>query len=133
LSLLRGRGDPLERLVERRGVLEPDLALRERPGREVDVRVVEAGEDTAAPEIHPIGAREGGLVRSDTTCDPLACDRQRTGNGECRLHRPDDPVLENHPRNLSGGSTVFITMHTLVILLLLVVMLGLATYWPTSD
>jgi hypothetical protein len=31
------------------------------------------------------------------------------------------------------GSIVWTTMNTLVILLLLVVMLAIASYWPTSD
>jgi hypothetical protein len=36
-------------------------------------------------------------------------------------------------RNLFEGSIVWTTMNTLVILLLLIVMLATASYWPTSD
>ena len=133
LDVAQRLGDPLERLVQGRGVLEPDLPLGERPGREVDVGVGEAREDAPPGEVNALRARERGLVRPDAAGDAVAGDGECARDGEGRIHRPDDPVLEDHVlRNLSGPSFVLRTVNTLVILLLLIVMAALATYWPTS-
>ena len=77
--------------------LEPDLALRERPGREVDVRVGEAGEDAAAAEVDPLRARRA----------PSRACRRRRRSGRRRSRAPRatgsdgssvriDAVLEDH-------------------------------------
>jgi len=72
-------------------------------------------------------------VRPDAAGDAVPGDGECARDGEGRIHRPDDPVLEDHVlRNLSGPSFVLRTVNTLVILLLLIVMAALATYWPTS-
>jgi hypothetical protein len=99
----------------------------------MDVRVVEARKHTAAAQIDAIGAGERGLVRPDAARDAVAGDRESAGDRELWRHCPHDAVLEDHLRNLFGASTVDRTMNTIVILLLLVVMLALATFWPTSD
>src|SRR5204863_8583095 len=49
--------DPLQRLVERARPLQADLSLRERPGWEMDVGVVEAGQEAAAAEVDHVRAR----------------------------------------------------------------------------
>jgi hypothetical protein len=72
-------------------------------------------------------------VGADPAGDAGACDRQGAGQWERRLHCSDDAVLQDQARNLFQGSIVWTTMITLVILLLLVVMLAIASYWPTSD
>jgi hypothetical protein len=74
-------GNPGERLVERLGSFEPHLALRQRPRREVDVRVREARQDAAPAEVDALGARERRLVGADTARDPVAGDRQRRRPG----------------------------------------------------
>ena len=99
----------------------------------MDVGVVEARQHTAAPEVDPVGARQSGLVGPDPARDPVACDRQCARDRKRRLHRPDDAALEDHVRNRSGASFVSNSMNRIVILLLLVVMLAVASYWPTSD
>jgi hypothetical protein len=109
--------------------------LRNRPGGEVDVRVGEPGEDAAAAEVDPLGPRERGLVRADAADDPLARDREAARERQRGLHRADDAVLEDHlgERNSSRPSPVVLGVNTLVILLLLLVIAALATFWPTSD
>ncbi len=99
----------------------------------MDVRVAEAGEDAASAQVDAVGAGQRGLVGADPAGDAVASDRQGTGQRERRLHRPDDAVLQDQARNLFEGSAVWTTMNTLVILLLLVVMPAIASYWPTSD
>ena len=86
----------LERLVQRADALEPHLALRERPGREVDVRVGEAGEDAPPAEVDDVGAGQRSLVRADAARDAVACDRQRALRRHARVHRANDAVLEDH-------------------------------------
>ena len=100
LHLARRRCHTLQRFVERRCSLQPDLALCERPGREVDVRVVQPRQDTAAAQVDPVGARERRLVGSDAARNPVAGDRERADDGQRRRHRPHDSVLEDHSRNL---------------------------------
>ena len=96
----RVRANALERLGELADALELHVALRERPGREVDVRVGEAGKDAAPAEIDDVGARERGLVRADPAGDVRAGDRERAGRRQRRIHRADDAVLEDHGRRL---------------------------------
>ena len=118
------------------------MALRERPRREVHVRVAEAGENAAAAEVDTVRAGKRSLVRADAARDPVAGDRERPRDRQSRVHRPDDAVLEDHPRdcksspgrrNLPSPPFVQAIVNSLVILLLLVVMAALATYWPTSG
>src|SRR5256885_11392459 len=54
-----------------------DLALGNRPGGEVHMRVGEPGEDAAAAEIDDLGRRERSLVRTDAAGDPFPGDRDR--------------------------------------------------------
>ena len=68
------RGD---RLAERGAALEPHLALRERPRREVDVGVAEPRDDAAPAEIDALRRRQRRLVRADASRDPVTCDRER--------------------------------------------------------
>ena len=56
----RARASAVERLGERAGAVELDLALRDRPGGEVDVRVGEAGQEQAAGQVDDLGARARG-------------------------------------------------------------------------
>ena len=88
-----GASHPAERLVERRRALEPHLSQRERPAREMDVRVREAGQYAAAAEVDDVGARQRRLVRADAAGDPLAGDRQGALDGHARVHRANDAVL----------------------------------------
>ena len=99
----------------------------------MDVGVVEPRQDAASAQVDPVRTGERGLVGADPPGDPV------TGNGQCardrqrRLHRPDHTVLEDHTLSLSSPSSVSSTMNTLVILLPLVVMLAVASYWPRSE
>ena len=98
LHLTHRLRDALERLLERLRPLEPHLPLREGPGREVDVGVVETRQDAAPAEIDDVGARERTFVCADTAGDPFACERERSSRGHRRLQRADDAVLEDHWR-----------------------------------
>ena len=81
------RGHARERVVQRLRALEPHLALRQRPAREVHVRVREARQDAPPAEVDPVRAGQRGLVRPDPAGDPVArdCERRRpagaTGRG----------------------------------------------------
>ena len=99
------RAHPIDRLRKRSAPLEPDLALGEGPGREVDVGVVEAGKDTTAPEIDTLRAGKRKFVRTDATHDPVAGDCKGTGRRQERVHRPHRPVLEDHRSNILAGLT----------------------------
>ena len=88
--------DARERFVERGAAVELHLALRQRPGRKVDVRVGEAGEDAAAAEVDDLRARARRLVDAHAAGDVRARDRERAARRERGIHRPDDAVLENH-------------------------------------
>ena len=72
-----GGGDALERLGQRAAAEQPQLAARERPAREVHVRVDEARHDAAAAEVDAARASRGvgGVV--EHRGDPLALDHQR--------------------------------------------------------
>src|SRR5207244_8336220 len=70
--------------------------LDERPGREVDVRVAEPGQNAAAAEIDAVGRHERGLVRAHAAGDPVARDRQRAGDGQRRFEGADGAVFEDH-------------------------------------
>jgi hypothetical protein len=39
-------------------------------------------------------------VRADAARDPIACDRERAGEGESGVERPDRAVLEDHVAEL---------------------------------
>ena len=99
----RMRANALERLGEARHTLQLHLPLRERPGREVDVRVGEPGEDAAPAEIDDLGAGKDGLVRADPSCDVRAGDRKRTRGRQGRIQRADDAVVQDHARRLYRG------------------------------
>ena len=94
------RAHSLERVCEAGHPFELHLALRERPGREVDVRVGEAGKDAAAAEIDDIRAGQRQLVRPDAARHVRAGDRERASRRQRRIHRADDAVLEDHARRL---------------------------------
>jgi hypothetical protein len=95
---LRGSGDALERFVEGRRVLEADVALRDRPGREMHVRVVESRQDAAAAEVDAVGRGEGSLVRADAAGDPVAGDGHGPRDGQSRVERPGGSIFEDHRR-----------------------------------
>ena len=86
----------LHGLLERVAALEPHLVLCDCPGREVDVGVGEARKHAAAAEVDPLRSRQRRLVRTHGARNPVAGDRERGRDRERRLHRPDDPVLEDH-------------------------------------
>ena len=100
-----GRGHARECVVERVGALEPHLALRERPGGEMDVRVGEAGEDAPAAEVDPLRAGQRGLVRPDAAGNPVARDRERRRARQRGVERADDTVLEDHVGDDSPSNT----------------------------
>ena len=60
------RPDPLERLREPGGTVEPHVPLRERPGGEVDVRVGEAGNDAAPLEVDDVALRDHPRLSRET-------------------------------------------------------------------
>ena len=62
----------------------------------MDVRVGEAGEDAAPPEVDAVRAGQRGLVRPDPARDSLAGDCEGGGPRQRRIERPDRPVLEDH-------------------------------------
>ena len=72
-----GARDPRHRLGERARVEQGELAPGERPGREVHVRVGEAGQHAAAREVDALGAarRVGGVVEHGG--DAVAGEQQR--------------------------------------------------------
>ncbi len=95
----RGRGARRARAprAERVDALEPHLALRERPGREVDVRVGEAGKDAAAAEIDAHRgwqAPSRACRRRPRRASPAIASARVVGKR--RIHRADDAVLEDH-------------------------------------
>ena len=95
-SLSGMRPDALERLRERRHALEPHVALRERPGREVDVRVREPRDDAAPAEVDDVGRRQRGLVDADAAGDARSRDRERARDGQRLVHRAHDAVIQDH-------------------------------------
>jgi hypothetical protein len=108
----------------------------------MDVGIGEAGQDAAAAEVDVLRACEGGLVRADSAGDEVARNGQSTNKREPRLHRADHSVFQDHPRDSRGHQRRETSarlmpfakdMNALVILLLLVVMLAVASFWPTSD
>ena len=102
-----------ERLLDRRAAVQLHLALRERPGREVDVRVREGGEDAAAAEVDDVRAGERGLVDADAARDVRAGDRERPSGRQRRIERADDPVLQNHGAEPSPYRTLPLSFHPL--------------------
>ena len=62
-----------------------------RPGREVHVRVGEAGQQAAAVEVDALGAR-AVLVERD---DAVALDDERARDRPRRVHRPHDAAVED--------------------------------------
>jgi hypothetical protein len=93
---LGGPPHTLERLLDRRCALQAHLPLRERPRGEMDVRVREAGQDTAAAEIDRLRRGERALVRPDAAGYAVARDCERAGRRQGRVERPDESVLEDH-------------------------------------
>jgi hypothetical protein len=94
----------VERFGERRRAVELHVALRERPGGEVHVRVGEAGEDAAAAQVDDLWARKRRLVGTDAARDPVARDREGSRERERRVHRAHDAVLEDHVGDSDEGS-----------------------------
>ncbi len=88
----------LERFRERAAAVESHLVLRDRPRREVHVRVGEARNDAAAAEVDRLRTREHRLVDADASRDPVAGDGERGRERQRRVERADDAVLEDHPR-----------------------------------
>jgi hypothetical protein len=106
------------------------------------VGIGEARQNAAAAEVDVLRACEGGLVGADSAGDEVAGNGQGTNDREPRLHCANHPVFQDHPRDSRGHQrretrscvvTLVEDMNALVILLLLVVMLAVASYWPTSD
>ncbi len=85
--------NPLECVRERPDAVEAQITLCERPGRKVDVRVVEARDDAPAADIDHLGGRQGRLVDTDSACDPLTRDRERASDGKRRIHCANDAVF----------------------------------------
>src|SRR6266852_4704819 len=104
VTLYVGVAHTPERLVERRAAVELHLVLRDCPGREVDVRVGEAGEDAAAAEVDRLGACERGLVHADPARDAVAGDCQRARDRQGRVERANDAVVEDHGASLTRGA-----------------------------
>ena len=94
------RAHSLERVREAGRPFELHLALRDRPRREVDVRIGEAGKDAAAAEIDDIRAGKRQLVRPDAARHVRSGDRERASRRQRRIHSADDAVLEDHARRL---------------------------------
>jgi hypothetical protein len=88
--------DAIERLGERPARVEPHLALCDRPRREVDVRVGEAGQHAPAAEVDDLRGGERSLVHADAARDPVSGDRERACLRKRRVERPDDAVLQDH-------------------------------------
>ena len=91
---------PVERLGQRSDSVQAHIALTQRPGGEVDMRVREPGDDTPPAEVDDLRSRKSRFMRSHTARDSLARDRERTCDGERRVHGADDPVFEDHGRRL---------------------------------
>ena len=91
------RGDPREASSSDRRPLESHLALGERPGREVDVRVGEPGKDAAAAEVDALGARSAvsWVPTPPAIRSPAIASAARRQGG---VEGPDDAVLEDHAR-----------------------------------
>ena len=98
--------DARERLLERRCSFELDVSLRQRPRREVDVRVRERRQDAAAPKVDPIRGGEGRLVRPDAAGDAIPCDRECRRGRQRRVQRADDAVRDDHARSVNGRSSM---------------------------
>ena len=98
----RARVDPspVELVVEGRGQrgasVELDVPLRERPRREVDVRVGEARQNAPTAEVDRVRARERRLVHADAARDPIPGDPERRSRRQRRVERANRPVPEDH-------------------------------------
>ena len=84
-----GLGDRCQSVVERVSALEPDLALRERPGGEVHVGVRESGHDAAAGEVDPLRAGDR------PECDVPVVDGQLARERRRRVERADGTPMED--------------------------------------
>jgi hypothetical protein len=104
-----GAGDAIERLGERAAAEQPQLAPRERPAREVHVRVDEAGHDAGAVEVDAprAGRRVGRVV--EHRGDPLALDDDRRGERALRVQRPHAAPSRTLGSRAVPGSTVCLT------------------------
>ncbi len=100
VAAARMRAHALERLGERLHALEPHVAPRERPGREVDVRVREPGHDAASAEVDHLRSRERDLVHADAARNPVARDRERARDGQRGVQGADEAVFQDHARRL---------------------------------
>jgi len=59
---------------------------------------------TPLPRSAAVSAIENEVeARADAAGDPLARDRERAGDGQRRVHRADDAVVEDHAATLRGG------------------------------
>ena len=98
------RRDERQRRRQRVRLLEADVVARERPRREVDVRVGERRQHAAAGEVDPLGRRQRPLVGADAAGDERPRDRERTAGRQRRVERADDAVVEDHAGSTAGSS-----------------------------
>src|SRR5205823_938872 len=90
--------DAVECFRERPAALERELVLRQRPGGEVHVRVVQPGKHDAAAKVDHVRRSQSRLVHADTSGDPVARDRERALCRQLRIHGADQAVFEDHGR-----------------------------------
>ena len=83
-------------LGERDAALEPQLPLREGPGRVVDVGVAETRDDAAPAEIDSLRPRQRRLVRADASRDAVTCDGEGRRGRKRELHRADRAPGKDH-------------------------------------
>ena len=98
----------VERLGERRAVVERHVVPCKGPRREVDVRVGEAGQHAAAAEVDRLGARQRRLVHPDAARDPVACDPERGHGRQRRVERANRPVAEDHAQRAYAFEVVVV-------------------------
>ena len=116
----------LQRVGTGDGPVEAEVALSERPRREVDVRVREPGDDAAAAEVDDVG--RGGRSRACRPArDPVAGDGEAraTGSagsivrttpfsmitgGDCTRRGGDDPMIDHasvNVRDIEGAKSFY--------------------------
>ncbi len=65
----------------------------------MDVGIGEAGQNTAAAEVDDVRRCERRLVCPDAAGNAVAGDGERALDRDARIHRPDDPILQDHWRD----------------------------------
>ena len=73
------------------------------------MRIRQSRNHRVPAEVDHLGRGQRCLVHPDAAGDRVARNRERTLGRELRIEGADDPVLEDHPRNLLTGDQRSVT------------------------